>query len=220
MRWDDLSEELQEYYYEIGILEMTDNWIDDVCDVYDELVDVDIELLLFEKNREYNEHIYKLKYWALPNNSSLQEFYFSNEFKEVERNYEYYEKFKTKFKHGKLRSKGEKYLYKILLKKKVKFVFGESDGCRNDKTKRPLIFDFIIYHKGIKIYVEIQGGQHFNYNPFFYENIESFEDRLYKDKIKKEFAEKNGIFVTLDYPCSDLNYLDSEINKKLLPLIK
>ena len=176
MRWDDLSEELQEYYYEIGILEMTNNWIDDVCDVYDELADVDIELLLFEKNREYIEHLYELKYWALPSNSLLQEFYFSNEFKEVERNYEYYKKFKTKFKHGKLRSKGEKYLYEILLKKKVKFVFSET--------------------------------------------IESFEDRLYKDKIKKEFAEKNGIFVTLDYPCSDLNYLDSEINKKLLPLIK
>ena len=30
MRWDELSEDLQRYCYDENILEMTDNWIDDV----------------------------------------------------------------------------------------------------------------------------------------------------------------------------------------------
>ena len=106
------------------------------------------------------------------------------------------------------------------MKEKVKFVFGESDGCRNDKTNRELLFDFIIYHKGIKIYIEIQGRQHYTYNSFFYKNKSEFEERLYKDKLKKKFAKENGIYIELDYSSSDLNYLEEQIKEKLLPLIK
>ena len=219
MEWDEFSEEIQEFYYERNFLEMSDNWIDDVCDVY-EYNDIDLEIIIFEKYYDYIEFLYELKYWTKPNDNILKDFYFSGEYEEVKNNRSYYEGNKRKFKQGVLRSKGEKYLYNILLKKKVKFEFGESDGCKNDKTNCPLLFDFIIFHKGNKIYVEIQGEQHFRYNSFFYKNKKDFKERLYKDKFKKEFAKKNGIFVELNYPNSDLRYLDDEINKKLLPLIK
>lgn len=218
--WEDFSEDIQLYLYENDLGELNDNWIDDVCNVYDYVSDKDIDEYIFYDMYDELEYLYELKYAGTPNCVVLEEFYLSGEYKEVKYNYDYYKNNEIKFKHGKLRSNGEKYLYNILMKEKVKFVFGESDGCRNDKTNRELLFDFIIYHKGIKIYIEIQGRQHYAYNSFFYKNKSEFEERLYKDKLKKKFAKENGIYIELDYSSSDLNYLEEQIKEKLLPLIK
>lgn len=214
MEWEEFTEEILETF------ELTDNWIDDTYNVYEYLSDKDIETYKFEKLYGYLEALYKLKYGGIPNRQILENFYFSKEYEEVKYNYSYYKKYEIKFKHGILRSYGEKYLYDILMKEKVSFVFGESDGCKNDKTNRPLLFDFILFYKGKKIYVEIQGEQHYSYNPYFHKSYKDFEERLYKDELKRKFAEKNGIYVSLDYLSDDLYYLDEEIRKKLLPLIK
>lgn len=214
MEWEDFSEEIQELF------ELTDNWIDDVGNVYDYVSDKNIDEYIFERRYEELEYLYKLKYGYIPDYWMLEDFYFIGEYKEVKYNYEYFKKNEIKFKHGVLRSKGEKYLYDILMKEKVKFVFGESDGCKNNKTNKFLWFDFIIFYKGKKIYIEIQGEQHYRYNPYFHKDYKDFEERLYKDTLKKQFAENNGIYVSLDYSNSDLNYLDKQIREKILPLIR
>lgn len=217
---ENLSEEIQQYLYENEIYFMNDNWIDDIDNVYEYMEENDISDFIFEKMYERIEYLYRLKYGGIANEDVLKNFFLTDEYKEVEENYQYYKKNEIKFKHGKLRSKGEIFLYNILMKEKVNFVFGESDGCKNDKTNKPLPFDFIIYHKGRKIYIEIQGKQHYEYNDYHYDNYKNFEDRLYKDKIKKEFAERNGIYVFLDYFNCDLKYLKKQIIKKVLPLIR
>ena len=51
-------------------------------------------------------------------------------------------------------------------------------------------------------------------------DYKDFEERLYKDTLKKQFAENNGIYISLDYSNSDLNYLDKQIREKILPLIR
>ena len=214
MKWVEYTEDILELF------ELTDNWVDDTYNVYEYLSDKDIGMYKFEKLYDCLELLYRLKYGGAPNRQTLENFYFSKEYKEVEYNYDYYKKYEIKFGHGILRSRGEKYLYDILMKEKVKFVFGENDGCKNDKTNKPLPFDFIIFYKGKKIYIEVQGMQHYSYNPFFHKSYKDFEEGLYKDELKRKFAEKNGLYVSLDYLSDDLNYLDKEIREKLLPLIK
>ena len=223
MRYDDeykrkLAEEI---LLENNEWKMTENWIDDIGEMDDWIYENNIDELIFEDNFERIEYLYRLKYGRSANKETLWDFYFNNEINEVEENYQYYKKNEITFKHGKLRSAGERHLYRILQKEKVKFVTGDADGCYNPKTKRPLKFDFIIFtNGGERIYIEIQGEQHRSYNSFFYKNKEEFEHRLELDRIKRDFANKNGRFIELFYFYGDLNILDEEIKNKLLPIIK
>lgn len=121
-------------------------------------------------------------------------------------------------------SKGEEVLKNILDKYKIDYVREFSDGCINAETLRPLFYDFVIYINDKKIYVEVQGGQH--YKPISFngegeeECITMFNKQKIRDSIKRKYAEDNGIFIELDYKEGNTDLLKKRINKVLIPLIK
>lgn len=67
---------------------------------------------------------------------------------------------------------------------------------KNPKTKRWLPYDIYIPH--LNIYIEVHGKQHYNYNKYWHKNKRVFKNQKYKDKIKKDFAKKNGIYIEID----------------------
>lgn len=121
-------------------------------------------------------------------------------------------------------SKGEELLNQILINEKYKFVREESDGCINNETFYLLPFDFIVYINSIKIYIEVQGGQHYKPVSFNNKNNETaeitFKRLKQRDAIKKKFAEENGIFVELNYSEGNVNKLKERIYDELLPLLE
>jgi hypothetical protein len=49
------------------------------------------------------------------------------------------------------------------------------------------------YNEELKIAVEYNGIQHYKYIPFFHKNKEAFQNQKYRDYMKREICEKNGI---------------------------
>lgn len=126
-----------------------------------------------------------------------------------------------KLKHSlKTRSKGEEFFEDFLIDRNIEYETEVHDGCYNDLTGYPLWFDFILYINGFKIYVEIQGLQHYEEVKIWDKNKEDLKYRQYKDNLKKLHANKNGIYVALDYREHDLNILSIRIETQLLPIIK
>lgn len=67
---------------------------------------------------------------------------------------------------------------------------------RNPITNMWLPYDIYLPNK--KVFIEIQGQQHYEFNTKFHKSIEDFEYRKNIDKLKREYAEKNGYFVEID----------------------
>ena len=120
-------------------------------------------------------------------------------------------------------SKGERLVRDILKKHNYTFKEQESDGCYNYNTFKALVFDFIVYVNDIKVYIEIQGKQHYEPVSFRGENEETkkrnFINQQIRDDIKKNFAESNGIYIALDYSEANLNKLEDRINNQLLTVL-
>lgn len=67
---------------------------------------------------------------------------------------------------------------------------------KNPDTNRYLPYDIYIPHN---VFVEIQGHQHYRYAlGFYYNTKKDFEHRIKLDKIKKKYAQKNGLYVEVD----------------------
>lgn len=80
------------------------------------------------------------------------------------------------------------------------------------RYKNMLPFDFYLPKLGVLI--EVQGEQHLNEVKFFHKNgHESFEERLEKDRIKKEFAETNYKFIEIFE--KDFSNLDMVLSEKV-----
>lgn len=93
------------------------------------------------------------------------------------------------------------------------------------KTKRP---DFLnnpigtgynleldCFNPKLKIGLEYNGRQHYEFVPYFQKNYESFENQKYKDYVKRELCKKNGIFlITIPYTVP-LENIEEEILKQL-----
>jgi hypothetical protein len=72
---------------------------------------------------------------------------------------------------------------------------------RNPKTGYPLPFDIFIpskYENSKDIFIEVQGHQHYKFTPRWHVTLENFKYYQWKDKIKKEYAEQNGIYIEID----------------------
>lgn len=86
----------------------------------------------------------------------------------------------------------------------------EYNICKNPITNRYLPYDIYIYQgKNRKlngIYIEINGVQHYEINNWHVLQSKrrgttpetEFENQRYKDKLKKNFAKKNGIYIEID----------------------
>ena len=66
----------------------------------------------------------------------------------------------------------------------------------NDITGYFLPFDIYIPYK--KIFIEVNGVQHYENNKYFYKNTSDFEYRKKLDRIKRKYARQNGIYVEID----------------------
>ena len=66
----------------------------------------------------------------------------------------------------------------------------------NPKTSYPLPYD--IFLKDYDAFIEIQGGQHYEFVPFFHVNQDGFLYQKKKDRMKKKYAVDNGIFIEVD----------------------
>lgn len=164
------------------------------------------------------KRIYTMLHDEIADEETLYEYFTIGEFR---LNYENYDKLlrqKQRLKNKK-HYRGEGLLNDILKNNNIKFHTQVSDGCINPLTNRELKYDFIIYYNNKKIYVEIQGIQHYLPIEFFGGNKE-FQERLYRDNIKKKYAEENGIFIELDYREHDVFLLEDRIYEKLGFLLK
>lgn len=77
----------------------------------------------------------------------------------------------------------------------------EARLLKNPKTNVFLRFDiFIPKSERTKnsFFIEIHGNQHYEYSKVWHRTIENFEYSKKKDKMKKKYAEKNGIYVEID----------------------
>ncbi len=70
--------------------------------------------------------------------------------------------------------------------------------CRNPKTGHQLPYDFELVDR--KVIIEVQGKQHMEFTKYFHTSDEAFEYQKYKDKVKREYAIRNGYgFIELFY---------------------
>lgn len=67
---------------------------------------------------------------------------------------------------------------------------------RNPKTNYWLKCD--IYIPNRKIFIEINGGQHYKFIPYFHGTIEKFKENNKMDEMKKKYAKENGIYIEID----------------------
>lgn len=72
----------------------------------------------------------------------------------------------------------------------------EYSPIRNPKTNHPLYFD--IYIPAKRVFIEVNGEQHYSINKFFNKLDNNFENQKYRDKIKRDFAKRNGIYIEID----------------------
>lgn len=86
--------------------------------------------------------------------------------------------------------------------------------CPSPRGKGYLPYD--IYIPSHKIYVEVHGLQHYEKVDFYYPEQSAFEKRLLYDKVKKEHAERNGIYVEIDIREHDFVSAVKLIESKIL----
>lgn len=67
------------------------------------------------------------------------------------------------------------------------------DFLKNPITKENLELD--CYNADLKIGVEYNGRQHYDFIPFFHKTKETFRNQQYRDELKRRMCKNNGIFL-------------------------
>lgn len=67
------------------------------------------------------------------------------------------------------------------------------DFLKNPVTKENLEID--CYNDELKIGVEYNGRQHYEFIPFFHKTKETFRNQQYRDELKRRMCKNNGIFL-------------------------
>lgn len=105
-------------------------------------------------------------------------------------------------------SKGEVLIKDILTENGFKF-------DREVKVVNNYRFDFVVYHNDVKYYLEVNGIQH--YKPIeYFGGIETYNKQLLRDVIKKSYANKNGVYVELDYREHNLKLLKDRFESEFI----
>lgn len=112
-------------------------------------------------------------------------------------------------------SKGErecqevmKAIYPNYTFKKVRPAF-----LKNPKTKRNLELD--LYNENLKLAIEFNGQQHYEFIPRFHGNQKRYHEQIYRDELKKKLCEKEGVFlIIVRYDEKDIaTYIRGELEK-------
>lgn len=91
-------------------------------------------------------------------------------------------------------SKGEKECRRVLEKMYNKsFPNIRPDFLRNNVTGGMNNLEIDCYNSELKIAVEYNGIQHYEYKPFFHKNKEAFLNQKYRDDMKRRICKENGI---------------------------
>ena len=102
-------------------------------------------------------------------------------------------------------SKGER-LWKRVIERKFKrsFVKTRPDFLKNPKTNRNLELD--LYNDTLKIAVEYNGIQHYEYTERFHKSYGDFRRQQERDALKKQLCKDHGVFLIVVYcNCSDIH---------------
>lgn len=113
-------------------------------------------------------------------------------------------------------SKGER-----ACKEYVEEYFGKSfTRCRPDFMQNPVTkenLELDLYNEELKLAIEYNGRQHYEYVPFMHTTKESFYSQQYRDLIKQDLCKKNGIeliIVPYKIPDSEIpRFMENEITK-------
>ena len=76
------------------------------------------------------------------------------------------------------------------------FAKARPDFLRNPVTSQGMDsnnLELDCYNAELKLAVEYNGIQHYKYIPYFHKNKEAFQNQKYRDYMKREICEKNGI---------------------------
>jgi len=73
----------------------------------------------------------------------------------------------------------------------------------NPSTGYPLELD--CYNQELDLAVEVNGRQHYEYDPFFHRDYSEFDEQRYRDEVKNVLCKKYGIkLLTIPYDIDDI----------------
>ncbi len=91
------------------------------------------------------------------------------------------------------------------------------DWLRNSVTGGKWNLEIDCYNEELKIGVEAQGRQHYEYVPYFHRNYDTFMNQKYRDEIKRMKCKENGVtLIEVPYTVKEKdveNYLRKEFVK-------
>ena len=100
--------------------------------------------------------------------------------------------FRFKKKHKD--SKGERMCRRVLENIfKKPFPKERPDFLRNNALNNNMNLELDCYNPELRLGVEYNGRQHYEFIPFFHKNKEAFHNQKYRDYMKKNMCKKNGI---------------------------
>jgi hypothetical protein len=116
-------------------------------------------------------------------------------------------------------SSGEKECRRVLQKIFNKpFNNQRPDFLLNPVTGGKFNLELDCYEELLKLAVEYQGRQHYEFVPYFHKNKEAFYNQMYRDDMKRRMCKDNGIhLIEIPYTIKVEN-IESIINQKLKQL--
>lgn len=87
------------------------------------------------------------------------------------------------------------------------------DFLKNDCTDINMEIDG--YNDELKLGFEYQGVQHYKHTPYFHKDIQDFNKQIYRDNLKQEILEKNGIQVIYVPYSVEFDDLEDFVKKSL-----
>ena len=135
------------------------------------------------KKDSLDDKIFMLRKEIRENRKSDKQKYNPNDVKDADNNIYY-----THEQKGKRESHIRRILQNIFQKP---FPSVKPSWLVNDKTRRKLEID--CFNLELRIAVEVQGEQHYNYLPFLHKNYENFLKQQERDLLKSKIIEDRGI---------------------------
>ena len=87
------------------------------------------------------------------------------------------------------------------------------DFLKNDCTDQNMEIDG--YNDDLKLGFEYQGVQHYKVTPYFHKDIQDFNKQVYRDNLKQQLLEKNGIKVVYVPYSIEMDDIEDFIKKEL-----
>lgn len=117
-------------------------------------------------------------------------------------------------------SDGELYC-KIFLRKefpKYKFMKVRPSWLKNPKTGHRMELDF--YCSKLKLAIEFNGKQHYEYTPYFHGDKKNFKEQVDRDKAKLKLCKKQGVHLIVIRECEELREKIKHYKSKIMSKIK